>query len=134
MFKELASLARDRAVLFTVIAVHHLHQQLPVVGFARNRRRQLVHGAMFDRLGRRGCCGKMVCSQKLDGVAEADALGLHHPVDGRAACIARAQAVPEVLRRSGDRATGCGRRGRGICRSVPAPNAVNLSKLVDCNG
>ena len=44
----------------------------------------------------------MVLSEKLDGMAEADAVGLHYPVDHRPAFIARAQAVPEILRRSDD--------------------------------
>jgi hypothetical protein len=57
---------------------------------------------MFDRLDRGVGYRKMVNSQQLDGMAEADAVRPHHPVDGRAARVARAQAVPEVLRRSDD--------------------------------
>jgi len=36
-------------------------------------------------------------------MAEADAVGLHYPVDGRPACVACPEAVPEVLRRSDDK-------------------------------
>ena len=35
-------------------------------------------------------------------MTEADAVGPHHPVDGRPARVARAQAVPEVFRRRDD--------------------------------
>ena len=40
----------------------------------------------------------MIGPQQLDGVAEGDALGSHHPVDGRAARATGAEAMPEVLR------------------------------------
>ena len=42
----------------------------------------------------------MIGSQQLDGMAEAHALGPHHPLDHVAAFIARAQTVPQILRRS----------------------------------
>jgi len=42
----------------------------------------------------------MVCSQKLDRVPEADAVGPHHPVDHRPARVTRPQTVPEILPRS----------------------------------
>jgi hypothetical protein len=44
----------------------------------------------------------MIGSQQLDRMTEADALSPHHPVDGRPACIAGSQAVPEILRWSDD--------------------------------
>src|ERR1035441_2542364 len=44
----------------------------------------------------------MVGPQQLDGMAEADAIGPHHPVDGRPARVAGPETVPEVLRRSDD--------------------------------
>ena len=37
--------------------------------------------------------------QELDGVAEGDALGAHHPVDHGASRLAGAEAVPEILAR-----------------------------------
>src|SRR6266568_5170487 len=45
----------------------------------------------------------MVLSQQLDRMAEADAVRFHHPVDSRSAHVARAQTVPEILRRSDDK-------------------------------
>jgi len=44
----------------------------------------------------------MVLSEKLDGMAEAHAVGLHYPVDHRPALVAGSKAVPEILRRSDD--------------------------------
>jgi hypothetical protein len=44
----------------------------------------------------------MIFSQQLDRMAEADSLGLHHPVDSRPAHAASAQTVPQILRRSDD--------------------------------
>ena len=39
----------------------------------------------------------MVCSQQLDRMAEADAIGTHHPLDHISARVAGSQAVPEIL-------------------------------------
>ena len=58
--------------------------------------------AMTDEHGQMLGDDGLPVGQDLDGVPEADALGLHHPVDRRAARLALAEAVPEVLRRSHD--------------------------------
>lgn len=44
-------------------------------------------------------------AQKFDGVAETDAVRFHDPVDYRAARLARAEAVPQILL-GGDDQTG----------------------------
>ena len=46
--------------------------------------------------------GDLVRAQDLEGVAIRDAARANHPVDHRAALVALAQAVPEVLRRRND--------------------------------
>jgi hypothetical protein len=45
----------------------------------------------------------MIGSQQFDRMAEADAAGPHHPVDGRSAHVASSQTVPQILRRSYDK-------------------------------
>ena len=38
----------------------------------------------------------MIGTQQFDGMAETDTLGLHDPIDGRAADVALAHAAPEI--------------------------------------
>ena len=79
-----------------VVVVDHLAQQRGVVRIRRHRRGQLghrgaAHHAVTDRQRR------PALAQQLHRMPEAHALGPHHPVDHRAAGLARTQAVPQVL-------------------------------------
>ena len=60
----------------------------------------------------------MLGSQQLDRVAEAHALRLHHPIDGRAADIAFAHAAPEIGFRRDDQ------RGRMVVVKRAPPHQV----------
>ena len=80
-----------------VVVGDDLGEGLGVVALGGDRGGEVAHGADPDHLAR---CddGDRVGAQQLDGVAERDPLGLHHPVDHRATGLTSPHAVPQALR------------------------------------
>ena len=80
-----------------VVVADDLGQQLLVVGVEGDgggKGAAVVSVAAGRRSGHEG---GISFAEDLDGVAERDAPRFHHPVDDRAALLAGAHAVPEIL-------------------------------------
>ena len=65
----------------------------------------------------------MIGAQQLGGMAEADALGLHDPIDSRSADVALAHAAPQVGFRRHDQ------RRRAVVVERAAPHQVRPGAL-----
>jgi len=89
-------------------------------------------GALWRRRGLRPprLQREVLGEEDLDGVAEADPFGLHHPVDRRAARLAGAEAVPEVLGRGEDKGGFAVRMKRAQAQQVrPVPLQLDALPL-----
>jgi hypothetical protein len=102
-----------------VVVGHHVLEQLVVGRVALDRRGQPRHRRALHAAGRRGGGDRgRIGAQQLDSVPEAQPLGLHHPVDHRAAPLAGPETVLEVLRRRDHQ------RGRVIVVEGTAPDQI----------
>lgn len=108
-----------------VIVIDHLPQHALVVGFGIEGHFKLhrLRGPLRHHTFHRSRERRMIGPQQFDRMTEADAPRLHHPVDDRAAGLARAETVPQILLRRHHE------RRRAVVMELTPPDPVRAMLL-----